>query len=37
MHAVFEALASLIDEYNSRTKTINRLAAFARVVEPIEP
>ena len=37
MRAVFEELASLIDEYNSRTKTINRLAALARIVEPIEP
>jgi len=37
MRAVFEELASLIDEYNSRIKTINRLAALARVVEPIEP
>jgi hypothetical protein len=37
MRAVFEELATLIDEYNSRAKTINRLAALARVVEPIEP
>jgi hypothetical protein len=37
MRIVFEELASLIDEYNSRTKTINGLAALARVVEPIDP
>jgi hypothetical protein len=37
MRAVFEELATLIDEYNSRTKTINRLAALTQVVEPIEP
>jgi hypothetical protein len=36
MRAVFEELAGVIDEYYSRAKTINRLAALARVVEPIE-
>jgi hypothetical protein len=37
MRIVFEELASLIAEYNLRTKTINGLAALSRVVEPIEP
>ena len=36
MRAVFEELTSVIDEYYSRAKMINRLAALARVVEPIE-
>jgi len=33
---VFEELASIIDEYNSRTKKINGSAAPAWVVEPVE-
>jgi len=37
MRAVCEELASIIDEYNSRTKKINGSAAQAWVVEPIEP
>lgn len=36
MRTVFEELASLIAEYNSRTKTINGLAALSRLGEPIE-
>jgi hypothetical protein len=37
MRTVLEELGGVIDEYCSRAKTINRLAALARVAEPIEP
>jgi hypothetical protein len=37
MRAVFEELASIIDEYNFRTKKIIGSAAQAWVVEPAEP